>query len=586
MDVLLVGLITAGAIVLFVRERFPADVVAILVLGSLAVLGLVTPTEAISGFSNAAVITVAGMFVMSAGLRETGALHPLARLLGAIGITGPVLLIVMVLVVAAISGFINNTAAVAVFLPVVLAVARRRNVAPSKLLIPLSYASQFGGVCTLVGTSTNLVVNSLAVGAGLASFGMFDFGKLGLILVATGTVYLLTVGWWLLPSRSSPPSLEDAYALREYVCSLRVPPDAKVVGRTIQQSAIETRGGTRIVEIVRGEARLIGRPEHVIQAGDTLMLEGTADALFESARRAGLSISPPAAEGELELEGGGLQLVELVIPPMSRLVGRAVGEISRYARAVPLAIARRGAVVHGSIEENRVGAGDLLLLLVDDKDLPSLQSETDVIVLSARESPMVRGRKALLAVAIVAAVVAAAAAELLPIEIGALLGGAAMIVSGCLPVDRAYRQVELRVLVLIAAMLPLGIAIENTGAAQALVRGMTALIPAGQPVVALAVVYFMTMVLTEFISNNATAVLMTPIAIALATQLGLQPAPFLVAVAFAASTSFSTPIGYQTNTMVYNAGGYQFADFARVGIPLNILFFVVSVIAIPRLFPF
>jgi di/tricarboxylate transporter len=583
LEIALVALIAVGALVLFVRETLPPEVVAILVLASLAAFGLVTTAQALSGFANEATITVAAMFVLSAGLRETGALDRVGRALVSVGVNGPLLLLATVVCVCAISAFINNTATVAVMLPIALAAARKRRVSPSKLLIPLSYASQIGGVCTLIGTSTNLLVNSLTVGAGHAGFGLFDFAPVGLALVATGALYFVAVGWWLLPSRPASASIEETYALRDYVFALQVPAVSRLVGRSVAQVGAARAGGVAIVELLRDGRRLIAEPRLAIAAGDVLLVEGQPDEAIELARREALVIGRP----DVALEGDDVHLVELVVPPTSRAVGRVPAEIGSpwSARAVPLAIASRGDVRHDDLAGVRLVAGDVMLLLAVAADVAAIREDPDFIVLSARSSPAARARRAPLAVGIVAAVVGLAASGLAPIAIVALLGACATVVTGCLPLDRAYRSIELRVLVLLAAMLPLGIALETSGAARGLVTGVLTLLP-DDPLVALAVVYGLTMLLTEFVSNTATAVLMTPIALALATQLGVSPTPFVAAVAFAASTSFSTPIGYQTNSMVYTAGGYAFRDFIRVGMPLNVLFWVVSVAVIPRVFPF
>lgn len=608
MDAALVGLIALGAVVLFLRERFPPDIVAVLVLGSLAVLGLVSPQEAISGFSSPATIAVGAMFVLSAGLRETGAMDNLARLLHKFGRNGPMLLLTTMVMVAAVSGFINNTAAVAVFLPVVLAVARQRQVSASKLLIPLSYASQFGGVCTLMGTSTNLLVNSLAIGAGLASFGMFDFTPIGLLLVGTGILYQLLIGWWLLPNRPPVAAAGDAYALREYLFALTVPAESRIVGRMVQQAGVGAGRDLVLVEVVRAGKRLLAQPALALEAGDQLLLRGRAEALFEYAQLHGLRLEQEAASeasgsdpartqpvgaampgpGGVGLEGDGLQLVEVIVAPLARARGRPLLAIDSawIGRAAVIALARRDSVLHTGLSTTPLEPGDALLLLVAASDMAALREDPDFIVLSSREHPVERRRRAPLAVAIVLGVVTVAASGWMPVEIIALLGAAAMAIFRCVGIDRLYRHVELRVLVLLAAMLPLGIAMEKSGAAAMLVKGALAVLPHGEPLFALAVIYGLTALLTEIISNNATAVVMTPIALSLAQQLGVQPTPFLVAVAFAASTSFSTPIGYQTNTMVYATGGYAFRDFLRVGVPLNLLFWVVSVWAIPRWFPF
>lgn len=587
MDAVLVGIICIGAVALFVRGRIPPDIVAVVVLGVLVVLGLVTPKEAISGFASPAVITVGAMFVLSAGLRETGALTALARFLTQVGRNGPLLQIAVTPIVAAVSAFINNTAAVAVFLPMILGVARRRGISPSKLLIPLSYASQFGGVCTLIGTSTNLLVNSLAVGAGLVGFGLFDFASVGLVLVGAGCLYLLTVGWWLLPNRPASHIDDDGYALRAYIFSMTMAPEGRWCGRTVAQSGLAGRDDVSLLEIVRDGQRFRPRAADVLVGGDRLILQGAADSLFEVSRQSGLVLDQEAA-GAAALEGDGLRLVEVVVAPHARLIGQSWSalESSWAGRAAPMAIARRDSVLHTGLAGTPLVAGDALLLLMASTDVPVLREEADFIVLSERDNPGERRRRAPLAVGLVVAVVAVAALEWLPIEIAALLGAAAMAITGCVGIDRLYRNVELRVLVLLAAMLPLGIAIERSGAASALVDGGLSLALGSDPLVALAIVYGVTALLTEIITNNATAVLMTPIALALAERLGVSPYPFLVAVAFAASTSFSTPIGYQTNTMVYSAGGYTFRDFLRVGVPLNLLFWAISMWAIPRYFPF
>ncbi|MDZ4813157.1 MAG: SLC13 family permease [Pseudomonadota bacterium] len=588
MDALLVGLIALGAVLLFVRERFPPDIVALLVLIALVVFGLVTPHEGISGFSSPATITVGAMFVLSAGLRETGALDAVARFLTRMGRNGPLLQLSTTLVVAAISGFINNTAAVAVFLPVVLTVARRNRVSTSKLLIPLSYASQFGGVCTLIGTSTNLLVNSLVVSAGLSAFGFFDFAPIGLLLVAIGCLYLVTIGWWLLPNRSSHDAAADAYALREYICAMSVAENSRLIGKTLAQGGFGRRGDVVLLELIRDNRRMLYQADLVINVSDVLVLQAAVDDLLEVSRRDGLRLERENATDGVVLEGDGLQLVELIVAPMARAVGRPLAAIEStwIARSTPIAIARRDNVLHTGLTLTPLSAGDALLLLIRGEDMTDLRDDPDFVVLSARDNPVPRRRRAPFAIGVTIAVVILAATKYLPIEIVALLGATSMAIGRCVGIDRLYRYVELRVVVLLAAMLPLGIAMEKTGAASMLVKGAVSLLPANEPIFALALIYALTALLTEAISNNATAVLMTPIAIALGAQLGIRPEPLLVAVAFAASTSFSTPIGYQTNTMVYSAGRYAFKDFLRVGIPLNLLFFGVSVWAIPRWFPF
>jgi di/tricarboxylate transporter len=360
-----------------------------------------------------------------------------------------------------------------------------------------------------------------------------------------------------------------------------------LVGRTVERARLGPGGEVVLLELIRGGQRFRAGAATVFAAGDTLVLQGAAEVVFELARREGLAMANEPVAGA-ELEGDGLQLVEVVVAPMARTIGRPLGEIESewVARAAPVAIARRDDVLHTGLATLPLAAGDALLLLVASGDLQAVREDADFIVLTERQSPAHRSRRALLSVGIVVAVVAIAALRILPIEIASLLGAAAMALFRCVPLDRLYRSVEMRVLVLLAAMLPLGLALQNSGAAGKVVDAALQVLPGNDPWLALIVIYGITALMTEFVTNNATAVLMTPIAIALAVKLGVSPAPFLVAVAFAASTSFSTPIGYQTNTMVYGAGGYVFADFLRVGVPLNLLFWAVSAWAIPRLFPF
>ncbi|HET7844667.1 MAG TPA: SLC13 family permease, partial [Xanthomonadales bacterium] len=544
---------------------------------------LVGTEAALSGFASPATISVGAMLVVSAGLRETGALDALGRMLLGAGRHGLLLLLTVVVLAAFVSAFVSNTATVAVLMPLVLLAARRKSLSPSRLLIPLSYASQFGGVCTLVGTSTNLLVDSLARNGGHRGFGMFEFAPLGLSLLAIGSAYLALTSWWLLPKRRAPGSLEEDYALREYLFALRVAADSPLVGHASLAAAGARASGATLVEIQRGTARWLPAPMRTIGAGDVLVIEGSADTVLEMARHAGLHGGADLGG----LAGDGLQLAEVVVAPGARCAGlplRAI-DASWLRDAVPLAAASAGRIRHAGLGDLVLQPGDALLLLLRPDALAALREDRDFVLLTTRDNPIGRHARAPLAVGIAVAVVASATLGVLPLPIAALFGAVAMVATRCLGSDSAYRALDLRVLLLIAAMVPLGLALQATGAARSLVDAVVAVLPA-QPLVVLATVYGLTMLLTEVVSNAATAALMTPIALALAHRIGIDPTPLLVAVAFAASTSFSTPIGYQTNTIVYNAGGYEFRDFLRIGVPLNLLFWAASVWLIPRFFPF
>jgi di/tricarboxylate transporter len=587
MEMYLALSIVAIAAVLFATEKFSVDVVAMLVLGALVATRLVSPTEAISGFSNPATITVAAMFVLSAGLHRSGALTFVGEALIKHGRNETLLLLLIMGIAALVSPFINNTAAVAIFLPLVIAAAASRKISASKLLIPLSFASQFGGVCTLIGTSTNLLVNSIAERSGIGSFSMFEFGRLGLPMVAAGMLYFLVLGRWLLPKRRSS-ELTANYGLGDYITELRVLPESPLIGKNAREGLAEHKLEIDLVELRRGERTLFQPEREPLAEGDVLLLNGPVKELFQLKDALKLELEPKFRLEDQTLETKELELVEVLVAPQSRLAGRTLAEVDFHRRfhVVVLAMHRRSHVLRDKLAEVRLHFGDALLLLGPKEDIARLRADENLIVIGARADVSVSRRNAPLALAIVAGVVALAAANVLPIVATALIGCLAMVITGCLRAEDAYRAIEWKVVVLLAGVLPLGLALERTGAAGMLVEAAMRLAGDAGPVIVLAAIYVLTATLTEFMSNNAAAVLLAPVAIATAARLGVDPRPFLVAVTFAASTSFATPVGYQTNTMVYDAGGYRFRDFMKVGIPLNLIFAAIATVLIPVFWPF
>ncbi|MBI2949077.1 MAG: SLC13 family permease [Verrucomicrobia bacterium] len=599
LEILLVLLLTGGTVYLFVTEKFRADLVAMMVLGTLLLIGLlarllpwmhlerwVTPEEGVSGFSNPATITVAAMFVLSAGLQKTGAVATVGRWLSQLSQWPSVLLIVMMLSVGLVSAFINNTAAVAVFLPLVLAACDRGRISPSKLLIPLSFASQFGGVCTLIGTSTNLLVSSISARAGSGEFSMFEFTRLGLVLLAAGTAYLLLVGRWFLPSRRGE-QLTENYQLGEYITELRVQSESPLIGLTVQQTKLGQAKDVTVLEMLRRGQTLFAPLAEPVQAGDVLLVRGGVRELMELKSTWKLEIEPEFKLKDEALEAKNLQLAEVLVAPQSSLLDRTLAEVQFRRRydAIVLAIQARQQTVREKLNQVRLGFGDALLLLAPKEAFSRLRGDPDFLVLETVDEPALRRRKIPLAVAIIAAVVGLAATNVMPILVSSIIGCVALVATRCITLEEAYASIDWKVIFLLAGVLPLGLAIEKSGAAQLLANSTLALVGPFGPITVLAVLYLLTAVLTEFMSNSATAVLLAPIALSTATALGVDPRPFLLAVCFAASTSFATPVGYQTNAMVYHAGGYQFTDFARVGIPLNIIFWGLSVYFIPKWWP-
>lgn len=586
-EIIVVLLILAGAVVLFSTEKLPVDMVALLILAALLVTGLVTPEEGVSGFSSSATLTVGAMFVLSAGLEKTGAVTAIGRLLVRTGKTPTILLFVVMMVTGIVSAFINNTAAVAVFLPLVLTAGAARKVSSSRLLIPLSYASQMGGVCTLIGTSTNLLVNSIAQRAGVGEFSMFEFSKLGIIMFVAGTLFMLLIGKHLLPERRGG-DLTEEYQLGEYITELRVMPDSPLIGKTLIEAQLSEQQEINVLELLRGSRKIWSPLREPLAAEDILLVRGPVQSLMELRSRVGFEIEPEFKLRDASLQDEDVNLVEALVAPNSRWVGQTLASLDfrRRFNAIVLGIHRSDTFVREKLAAIRLRFGDAFLLLIHRDDLTALRKDENVLVLNEVETPAPYQRKAPLALAIMAAVVVLAALKVLPILVAAIAGCAIMILLRCIRIEDAYGALDMKVLLLLAGVLPLGIAMENTGAAQLIADQALRIAGGLGPVGVLAVIYFVTAALTECMSNTAAAVLLAPIAISTAQKLGVDPTPFLVAVTFAASTSFATPVGYQTNTMVYGAGGYRFTDFTRVGVPLNLLFWGLAVWFIPIFWPF
>ena len=584
MELWLTLAVLAGAVYLFITEKLPVDVVALLVMASLLVLGLVSPAEALSGFSSQATITVAAMFVLSAGLQRSGALLGLGEALARIRWSWAFAL-VMMLAIAFISAFVNNTAAVAVFLPLVISAAVANRQAPSKYLIPLSYAAQFGGVCTLVGTSTNLLVNSLAIQSGREGFELFEFAPLGVVFVAIGTVYLMLVRRFLLPDLGVPEMETDGHG-GAYMVELLVPEKSPAVGARARDVVPEDIGPVTVLQVIRDNAILPSR--HVeLQPGDRLLVRAEWSRI--QALRKQLRLEHDRVARDLEGPAGAERLhAEVMVAPGSHLIGHSLAgmRFGHVYRVRVHGLQRQRAPLRQRLDHVPLAVGDILLVDTTEKALGTLRDDPGLIVLGERAQPRIDAGRAWTSALVMVGVIATAALGLLPIVASAILGCVALVVLRCLKPDEAYDAVDWKVVMLLAGVLPLGIALEHSGGAAWLARNVLGLVAVLGPVACLAAIYLLTSVLTEIMSNNAAAVLVVPIGIATAESLGVDAKPFLVAVAFAASTAFATPVGYQTNAMVHAAGGYRFADFIRIGMPLNLIFWIAGIVLIPRFFPF
>ncbi len=586
LEIVVVLVIALVAIVLFATEKLRIDAVALLVLTSLALTGLVDTGAALSGFSNPATITVAAMFVLAAGLQNSGALSGIGNLLSSA--KSPVLFLLMLFaILAVIAPFVNNTAVVAVLLPIVMAATANIGMSASKALIPLSYVSQMAGVCTLVGTSTNLLVNAMARDLGHPGFTMFEFTSLGVICLVAGCIYLLTLGRWLLPAARNPELVEH-YELGKYITELRVMPESSLIGTSVGEAKLGEEFGVYVLELLRGDQKVWSPRSQTLEEGDILLARGDWSQLDELRKNAGLEMNAEFKLKQRSFEDVDQVLAEVMIAPRSRLIGSSLGMLDPgwHHDTTSLGIHRRGQVLRDELRNVRLQVGDILLMLLPEPGMAGLRNDKNVIVISERQPEKSGGWRAPFALVTMALVIGVSAVGWAPIAVTSLVGAVAMTLAGCLDAEEVYDVIDWRIIILMGGLLPLGIAMSQSGAASLIVENTIGLVSAYGPEVMLAVLYLLALLLSELMSNAAAAVLLVPIGMSTAKMLDVDATPFLIAVTFAASTSFTTPVGYQTNTMVYGAGGYRFSDFVKVGLPLNLIFWVLGVIFIPVFWPF
>ena len=589
-EIVYVVAVLVVAVFLFITEKLRVDLVALLVMGLLLVSGVITPAEGLSGFSNTATITVAGMFILSAGLFRTGAVTFLGTFVSGLFKNGFWLAIIVVMVIVGVlSAFINNTPVIAIFLPILLGVAKETKISASKILMPVSFASMFGGVCTLIGTSTNILVSSIAEKKGLPAFSMFEFAPLGLIMFAVGSAYMLLIGIRLIPERRSDGELTENFELTQYITEIVMLPEAASVGFAIKDAPLVHETDITILEIRRNGDK-IHQPgsEVVLEANDVLLVRCNLDDIRSMQERQGVRLKPQAKWGDESLTSEDYALIEAVVSPNSALISSTLKESKfreRYAATV-LAMRHRGRIIREKLSETPLISGDLLLIEILRERLNSFKHNGDFIVTSEMPTVEFRRDKVLIALAVVAGVVLAASMHLTPIVVATVVGAIVLILFKCITIDEAYQAIDWKIIFLLGGVLSLGVALENTGAAQLLSTHIISTVGTLGLVALVSAFYIVTSLSTEMMSNNATAALLAPIAIATAATLGVNPQPFLMAVTFAASASFMTPIGYQTNAMIYGPGQYKFVDFVKVGGPLNLLFWILATLLIPVFWEF
>ncbi|NHX39768.1 MULTISPECIES: SLC13 family permease [Haloarcula] len=614
---LFVFAVIVAALVLFATEALPVDVTAIAVMVALMLAEPATTLAAdagliaepvyvlhqagdgispldrgLSGFASTATITVLAMFILSDGVQRTGIVQILgAKIASLTGDSETKQLSATVGLVAPISGFINNTAAVAILLPMVTDIAHKGKLSPSKLLLPLSYASMFGGMLTLIGTSTNILASQLSAELIDQPFSMFEFTQLGIIVTVIGTVYLLTVGRYLVPSRIPvEEDLTEEFEMGEYLTEVVVREDSPLIGQTVDEALRVSAFDVDIVQLVR-EKRTFLEPlgQKSIRAGDVFAVRTDRDTLVDLLDVEGLDIIPDVEVDDAELETANERknLVEVVVAPGSSLIGETLVSTNFRQRydATVLALRHGQELYRQRMDHVTLRIGDTLLVQATPESIDRLNRNNDFIVAQEVARPDFRRSKIPVAIGIVAAVVGVAALTPVHIVISALGGALAMVLTGCLRPPELYDAVQWDVIFLLAGVIPLGTALQETGGADLLaelfVMGAGSVLTAGGGLaVVLGLMYLVTALLTNIISNNASVVLMIPVAIETAQQLNANAFAFVLAVTFAASTAFMTPVGYQTNLLVYGPGGYRFTDYLKVGAPLQAVFAVATTLGI------
>jgi len=574
--------IVAIMFLMFMREVFPVEVTAITGAVAMLVLGILPQDAALAVFSNHAPWTIAALFVIVGALVRTGALSWVTQMAAANASAHPArTLAFLAVTVVTMSAFMNNTPIVVVMIPIFMQLAKQLAVSPSKLMIPLSYLSIMGGTVTLIGTSTNLVVDGVARAQGLAPFGIFEITGVGLIMAVVGMTYLALFARRLLPDRTSMSGLIADRGRMKFFTEVAVPEGSALVGRRVADVEMFRREGARVIDVLRGDASLRrDLASVVLEEGDRVVLRTPMSEVLGMQSLKDVRVVD-------KLSSVRTSTVEVLITPGCRMVGRTLGSLRLRRRygVYPLAVHRRNQNIGRQLDDLVVAVGDTLLLEGAPEDIQRLAQDMEMVDISQPSERPYRRRHAPIVVAVLAGIVGLSALGVAPIATLAFIGVAIVLVTRCIDADEAFGFIDGRLLALIFGMLAVGAGLERSGAAQLVVDLLAPLMAGLTPWLLVLAVYVLTWVMTEVVTNNAVAVIVTPIAIGLALTLGVDPRPLVVTVMLASSASFSTPIGYQTNTLVYGPGGYRFTDYMRIGLPLNLLMAVTVCTVVPLLWP-
>lgn len=574
----------------FFKELYPPEVTALGASAALLATGIIQTGDFLTVFSSSAPITIAMMFIISAALERTGVLVLLGDYLKTQA-RGSYLRTTMLMMVGTMvaSAFMNNTPVVILLTPIMISLAGSVGVAPSRLLIPLSYSAIFGGMLTLVGTSTNILMSGVARDAGQPPLSMFEMTLPALIFATVGMIYMFFAGRFLLPDRASLASLLGKEGKRRFLARLLIPSGSRYIGKPLSDLPFQNSGGARIVDVIRGEVSLRRKLEEVtLSPGDRIVLKTNTGEILGLKENGEIEFHDMGASGLVPVTADQTLTMEASVGPKSHLRGRPIKDLKlrRKYGVYLMAVHREEQNISDNVQDLRLQFADTLLLEGPPEGLQRMIEDGGIVNLTTPADRPMRRTKAPIAIATIIGVMALAAAGVMPIAGLAVIGAVVVMMTRCVDPEEAFDAIDWRILFLIFGMLGLSQGLQTTGAAQVLVDAVVSLVGGYGPLAVLAAVYILTSILTEMVSNNAVAVLVGPIAIALAQQLGFDPRPFIIAVMFAASASFATPIGYQTNTFVYGAGGYKFSDFLKVGLPLNLIFVVLALLVIPVFFPF
>lgn len=584
-QILILFVLIFGMIVTIATEKISPDTLSVIIMVILIIGGFVTPAEGLAGFSNQANITILMLMILTVGLETTGVITAMGKRLKSLLIGKEWKTLTCLMLIAGLgSAFISTTAIVIVFMRVLLKLSNELPTNLSRLLMPLSFAGILGGSCTLLGTSTNLLVSSMAKDAGLQPFNVFEFTYLGAILFVAGVLYMLILGKKLLPSKSKEQNLYDEYNVQKYLTNLVITEGSDLIGKRIKETEFFDHGEVDLIRIKRGDELVFPDELRKFRVNDILLLKCNVEKLASIREAENLKLVPyKSAVSEEQMGDQDMTLCEVFIKSNSKLVGKYIDkiEIKRLYDAIPLAIKKSATYYTEDFESLKIDTGDILLMEISRTNFRNFYNRSDIIVLQEHEELAAKSKKRYLAAGIVFGVVLLSACNIVPILQSALLGCVCMVLSGCLDLQKAYRRIDWSVFFLLAGIIPLGTAMQNTGASQLIADTCLYLFESVSPRVLVSALCCATMLLSAIISNNATAILLVPIALSISVNLNIDPRPLLITIMLAANMSFLSPIGYQTNTLVYTVGKYHFTDFVKVGGLLSLLIWVLISLLVP-----